>query len=51
MHHMFAAAPLVFGVGVIGMLYTMLGWWRDVINEAHTKATTPASCRSRTATA
>ena len=34
MHHMFAAAPLVFGAGVIGVLYTMLGWWRDVINEA-----------------
>ena len=34
MHHMFAAAPLVFGVGVIGMLYTMIGWWRDVIREA-----------------
>ena len=34
MHHMFAAAPLVFGVGVLGVLYTMIGWWRDVIREA-----------------
>ena len=34
MHHMFSAAPLVFGAGVIGVLYTMLSWWRDVINEA-----------------
>ena len=34
MHHMFAAAPLVFGAGVLGVLYTMLGWWRDVIREA-----------------
>ncbi len=34
MHHMFAAAPLVFGAGVIGMLYTFVGWWRDVIREA-----------------
>jgi cytochrome c oxidase subunit 3 len=34
MHHMFAVAPIVFGVGVIGVLYTMLGWWRDVIREA-----------------
>jgi cytochrome c oxidase subunit 3 len=34
MHHMFSAAPLVFGAGVIGVLYTMLAWWRDVINEA-----------------
>jgi cytochrome c oxidase subunit III len=34
MHHMYAAAPLVFGVGAIGVLYTMLGWWRDVVREA-----------------
>src|SRR5262245_20201029 len=34
MHHMFAAAPLVFGAGVIGVLYTMLSWWMDVIKEA-----------------
>src|SRR4051812_43073257 len=34
MHHMFAAAPLVFGAGVIGVLYTFLSWWRDVIKEA-----------------
>ena len=31
---MFAVAPLVFAAGVIGVLYTMIGWWRDVINEA-----------------
>ena len=29
-----AAAPLVFGVGVIGVLYTFVAWWRDVIREA-----------------
>jgi cytochrome c oxidase subunit 3 len=34
MHHSFAAAPLVFGAGVIGILYTMAAWWRDVIREA-----------------
>ena len=34
MHHSFAAAPLVFGAGALGVLYTMVGWWRDVINEA-----------------
>ncbi|HET7155810.1 MAG TPA: cytochrome c oxidase subunit 3 [Hyphomicrobiaceae bacterium] len=34
MHKMFPAASLVFGVGVIGVLYTMLAWWRDVIREA-----------------
>jgi cytochrome c oxidase subunit 3 len=34
MHHMFAAAPLVFAAGALGVLYTMFGWWRDVIIEA-----------------
>ena len=34
MHHMFAAAPYVFGIGVIGIAYTMLGWWTDVAREA-----------------
>jgi cytochrome c oxidase subunit 3 len=34
MHHLYAAAPLVFGIGVIGVLYTMLSWWRDVVREA-----------------
>ena len=34
MHHMFAAAPFIFGVGVLGVLYTFVGWWRDVIREA-----------------
>ena len=51
MHHMFAAAPLVFGAGVLGVLYTFIGWWRDVINEAEHRAITPAWCRFRTATA
>src|SRR5580693_7103687 len=34
MHHMFAAAPLVFGAGVIGTAYTMISWWTDVAREA-----------------
>jgi cytochrome c oxidase subunit 3 len=34
MHKSFAAAPLVFAAGVLGVLYTMAGWWRDVIREA-----------------
>jgi cytochrome c oxidase subunit III len=34
MHHLFPAAPYIFGVGVIGILYTMLGWWTDVAREA-----------------
>src|SRR6187549_595210 len=34
MHHTFAAAPFIFGAGVIGVAYTMIGWWRDVAREA-----------------
>jgi cytochrome c oxidase subunit III len=34
MHHSFAAAPYMFFAGVIGVLYTMLSWWRDVVDEA-----------------
>jgi cytochrome c oxidase subunit 3 len=34
MHNMTSVAPLVFGAGVIGVLYTMFSWWRDVILEA-----------------
>jgi cytochrome c oxidase subunit 3 len=34
MHHLFAAAPAVFGVGTLGVLYTMLSWWLDVVREA-----------------
>jgi cytochrome c oxidase subunit III len=34
MHHMYAAAPVVFGIGVLGVLYTFVAWWRDVIREA-----------------
>jgi cytochrome c oxidase subunit 3 len=37
MHHMYSAAPFIFGVGVIGVLYTMASWWGDVINEAQNK--------------
>ena len=34
MRHWFAAAPFVFALGAAGVLYTMLGWWRDVTREA-----------------
>ena len=34
LHHMFMVAPYVFGVGVLGMAYTMIGWWSDVAREA-----------------
>ena len=30
------AAPFVFGVGFIGILYTMFVWWSDVVHEAQT---------------
>jgi len=35
MHHMTGAAPIIFGAGVIGVLYTMVAWWGDVIREAN----------------
>ena len=34
MHQIVGYAPLILGVGVIGIAYTMIGWWRDVIYEA-----------------
>ena len=37
MHKLFAAAPVLFAAGAIGVLYTMFAWWRDVINEAEHK--------------
>jgi cytochrome c oxidase subunit 3 len=30
----FLKGPFLFGVGFIGVLYTMIAWWRDVIREA-----------------
>ena len=43
-------APLVLGAGAIGIAYTMVGWWRDVIHEAEVEGDHPAWCRYRTAT-
>jgi len=37
MHHLYSAAPIVFGIGTIGVLYTMAAWWGDVIREAEHK--------------
>ena len=37
MHHLESWAPIVFGIGVIGVLYTMASWWTDVIREAQYK--------------
>ena len=37
MHHLTAAAPIIFGIGLVGVLYTMANWWSDVIREAEHK--------------
>src|SRR3954465_4490165 len=37
MHHMFAAAPGIFGIGPIGVPHPMGSWWRGVIREAQYK--------------
>jgi len=34
MHHSAPYAPIIFGLGVIVIGYTMFSWWRDVIYEA-----------------
>ena len=34
LHSLFAVAPYIFGLGALGMAYTMIGWWRDVAREA-----------------
>ncbi|MEZ5785608.1 MAG: cytochrome c oxidase subunit 3 [Xanthobacteraceae bacterium] len=34
MHDYFTGAPIIFGIGALGVIYTMIGWWRDVIREA-----------------
>jgi cytochrome c oxidase subunit 3 len=31
-----AVGPYVFFAGLLGVLYTMLSWWRDVVHEANT---------------
>ena len=31
---LFPGAPFVFGAGILGLLYTMFGWWYDVTKEA-----------------
>lgn len=33
--------PIVFGIGTLGVLYTMFMWWRDVIKEANAGDHTP----------
>ncbi len=35
--HFYAVGPYLLGAGLIGVLYTMYGWWADVINEAERK--------------
>jgi cytochrome c oxidase subunit III len=33
--------PWLFAIGTFGVIYTMFGWWRDVIKEAHRGDHTP----------
>jgi cytochrome c oxidase subunit 3 len=40
MHEM-AYGSLVFGLGLLGVLYTMFGWWSDVVREANGGEHTP----------
>jgi cytochrome c oxidase subunit 3 len=49
MRHMFAVAPLIFGIGALGV-GTMIGWWRDVTRRRKRRASIPAWCRFPTAT-
>ena len=51
MHHIFAAAPLVFGAGAIGVAYTMVDGGARSSSRPSTGTFTPRWCRSRTATA
>jgi cytochrome c oxidase subunit III len=37
----FSYGSLVFGLGLLGVLYTFYAWWSDVINEAHAGDHTP----------
>ncbi len=34
MKHMGSFAPYVFALGMLGVVYTMIAWWNDVVNEA-----------------
>src|SRR5579884_3086097 len=34
MHSIVSFAPAILGAGLIGVAFTMVGWWRDVIQEA-----------------
>src|ERR1700721_4854176 len=34
MHALFAGAGYILILGIVGVLYTMFVWWRDVVREA-----------------
>ncbi|MDC7685213.1 cytochrome c oxidase subunit 3 [Asticcacaulis sp. BYS171W] len=34
-------SPVLFGIGLLGVLYVMFGWWRDVIKESKAGDHTP----------
>ena len=50
-HPLFSAAPIIFGVGTVGVLYTMASWWGDVIKEAQYKGDHTRVVQIATATA
>ncbi|WP_333683603.1 cytochrome c oxidase subunit 3, partial [Pontibaca methylaminivorans] len=39
--YMHSITPWVFWAGVVGVLYTMYGWWADVVRESRTSDHTP----------
>ncbi len=38
---MHAITPYVFWIGLVGVLYTMFGWWTEVVHESHVGDHTP----------
>ncbi len=38
---MHESTPIIFFLGLVGVVYTMVMWWRDVIREAHSGDHTP----------
>ncbi|MEX0280844.1 MAG: cytochrome c oxidase subunit 3, partial [Arenibacterium sp.] len=38
---MHSVTPFVFWIGLVGVLYTMFGWWAEVVKESHIGDHTP----------
>ena len=39
--HSYPVGYYILGAGLLGVLYTMYGWWSDVVNEAEHKKWSP----------